>query len=173
MKKKLLVSVVVLVVAPLLMVGCAAGVSEEEYDEVKSDLDAAQSQIQSLQSDLDAAESQIETLQSDFEAAQAELAALQEIYPPGNFASVADLESWLASNTISDEAPAAYAPAWFRKALRLQQDALVDGYLISADYDYDANTDLYYVWCNTVIGSQIFYWDPESDEVFEEFGLSA
>ena len=46
-----------------------------------------------------------------------------------------------------------------------------DGYIISADYDYDEVEDLYVVWCVAVITGRIFCWDPETDEVFEEFGL--
>lgn len=143
MKQKILIVAALLFVGLLVVSGCAAGVSLEEYDAVVAERDAA----------------------------QADLAALQEICPPRNFASLTELETWLAANTISEEATATYANGWFRKALRLQQDALEDGYIISADYDYDLYTELYAVWCNTVVGGKLFYWDPETDEVFEEYGL--
>lgn len=92
---------------------------------------------------------------------------------PENFASVSELEDWLAANTISEEPISTYADTWYRKAIRLQQDALADGYIISADYDYDSDAELYSVWCVAVINGSIFYWDPETDEVLEETGLGA
>jgi hypothetical protein len=145
MNKKALVGAVLLMVPLILFGACGGGdnVSQEEYDVVVAERDALQAQVDELQSKC----------------------------PPGNFSSLTDLESWLRSNSVSEESPITYADAWYRKALRLQQDALQDGYLIFVDYDYDIDSDLYSVWCTTIIHGRIFYWDPESDEVFEEFGL--
>jgi len=49
MKRRLLTGMVLLLVSSLALVGCAAGVSQEEYDVVVAERDAAQSQIVELE----------------------------------------------------------------------------------------------------------------------------
>ncbi len=49
MKRKLLIGMVLLLVSSLTLVGCAAGVSQEEYDAVVAERDAAQAQIEELE----------------------------------------------------------------------------------------------------------------------------
>ncbi len=49
MKRKLLTGVVLLLVSSLALVGCAAGVSQEEYDAVVAERDAAQAQVVELE----------------------------------------------------------------------------------------------------------------------------
>jgi len=36
-----------------------------------------------------------------------------------------------------------------------------------ADVDYNEDDDVYFVFCVTIINGKVFYWDPETDEVFE------
>jgi len=133
-----------LLLVSLVVSGCAPSVSQTEYDAVIAERDEG----------------------------QAELARLQEICPPSNFESLTELDTWLASNTVSEEAQSIYADAWLRKALRLQQDALAEGYIVSVDYDYDIDTELFSIYCTTVINGTLFFWDPETDEVFEEIGFT-
>jgi outer membrane murein-binding lipoprotein Lpp len=68
MKKAILIAMILLPML-FLLPSCAAGVSQEEYDKVTSDLAAAQAQIQSLQTDLTQAEAQIQSLQGDLTTA--------------------------------------------------------------------------------------------------------
>jgi len=49
MKRKLLIGMVLLLVSSLALVGCAAGVSQEEYDAVVAERDAAQAQVAELE----------------------------------------------------------------------------------------------------------------------------
>jgi len=110
-----------------------------------------------------------QSLQADYTNLQTDYASLQEKCPPRNFNSLTELETWLAANNISEEAKTTYADAWMRKALRLQKDAINDGYIISVDYDYDPVSYAYSVYCTTVIGGKLFYWDPETDDVLESY----
>jgi len=64
-----------------------------------------------------------------------------------------------------------YASQWYSKALEIQGDALNDGYVISADYDYNAETGLYTVYCVAIIDGDIWYWDPETDEPLADYSL--
>ena len=84
MKKAILIGMV-LVLVLFLLPSCAAGVPQEEYDRVSSDLAAAQTQIQSLQGDLTAAQgdltaaqTQIQSLQGDLAKAQTQVQPLQD-----------------------------------------------------------------------------------------------
>ena len=110
-------------------------------------------------------------LQADYEAISQQMTDIQAVFPPGEFASFAELQAWLDANPISENPTTTYA-AWYANALQLQQDALMDGYIISVDFDYDSLEDLIYINCQTVIDGWIWYWDPETDNIiqYEYFG---
>ncbi len=78
MKKKALASVAVLLVSVVLLIGCATGVSQEDYNAVVSQRDAAQAQVASLEAELAVAEAQITTSESDLATAQAEVKDLED-----------------------------------------------------------------------------------------------
>ena len=77
----------------------------------------------------------------------------------------------MLENGVSGKPDTTYADDWYGRALEVQEEALKDGYIVSVDYDYDAEDDSYSVWCTTIINGRIFYWDPETDDVFEEYDL--
>lgn len=162
-----LTGAVVLCLAIVLLAGC--GVSKAEYEalqtekaNVETELAAAQSDLTSLQADYDA-------LDADYEAASSDLAEFEAVYPPGDFSSRTELEDWLLENDVSEKPTTATVAAWYGRALEVQEDALADGYVVSVDYDYveDGVT----VVCTTIINGRIFWWDPETDEVFEDTNM--
>jgi len=77
MKKKALTGVAVLLASAVLLSGCAAGISQEDYDAVVGERDASQAQVSSLEAKLALAEEQIATLESDLAAAQGQITTLQ------------------------------------------------------------------------------------------------
>ncbi len=135
----------ILIVVLVLLAGC--GVAQSEYDELKADYDALKAQNQ---------------------IAESELARINNLYPLRDFPSLTDLRDWLAENDVSDKPETTYAEDWYGRALEVQEDAALDGYLISADYDYFEEDEVYLVWCIAIVNGRIFYWDPETDEVFED-----
>jgi len=158
----LLIGLVVLCLAIIPLGGC--GVSQSEYD-------ALQAENASLEADLQAAQSDLASLQADYEATSNELAEINEVYPPRDFSSITELEEWLRTNDVSERPIAPLAGAWYRKALEIQEDALMDGYIVSTDYDYDPQTATYLVYCVTIIDGDIWYWDPETDEPYADYSL--
>jgi hypothetical protein len=123
------------------------------------------------QSDYNALQVDYELLQADYDALSAELAQLQEVYPPRDFTSVEELEAWLAANDVSEEPITDYAGPWYMKALAIQEAALMDGYLIFPDYDYNPDTSRFLVYCVTIIDGDIWYWDPETDTINADYRL--
>ncbi len=71
-----------------------------------------------------------------------------------DFTSLSELQDWLLENDVSEKPSTKYAEDWYGRALEVQEDALKAGYIVSA-----------------VINGKVFYWDPETDEVFEEYYL--
>ena len=69
MKRKLLIGIGLLLVSSLALGGCAAGVSQEEYDAVVAERDAAQAQVVTLEADVAEAQAQVAELEAN--AAQA------------------------------------------------------------------------------------------------------
>ena len=106
--------------------------------------------------------------EAEYEALEAELNDLKEVCPPRDFSSLSELEDWLSNNDISEEPITQYADEWYRKALRIQEDALEDGYIVSADYDLWEDGETASVWCVAIVRGRVFFWDPESDELTEE-----
>jgi len=106
--------------------------------------------------------------EAEYEALEAELNDLKEVCPPRDFSSLSELEDWLSNNDISEEPITEYADDWYRKALRIQEDALEDGYIVSADYDLWEDGETASVWCVAIVRGRVFFWDPESDELTEE-----
>jgi hypothetical protein len=60
---------------------------------------------------------------------------------------------------------------WYNKALQVQEDALRDGYTVSAAYRYDPSSDTYAVYCIAIIEGDIWYWDPETDQPYADYSL--
>jgi len=100
-----------------------------------------------------------------------ELAEIKEVYPLKDFSSLSELNDWLLENDVSEKPDTTYGEDWYGRALEVQEDALSDGYIVSADYDYDAGDDSYLVWCTTIINGRVFFWDPETDDVSEDHAI--
>jgi hypothetical protein len=90
---------------------------------------------------------------------------------PRDFSSLTELKNWLQANDVSERPIAEYASEWYRKALEIQEDAMRDGYIVSANYYYDSYTDTYEVYCITIIDGDVWYWDPETDEPYPDYSL--
>ena len=142
----LLMGLVILILAMVSLAGC--GISQSDYEALQADYDE---------------------LNAEYEVVETELAEIKEVYPPKDFPSLTVLNDWLLENDVSEKPATTYADDWYGRALEVQEDALKDGYIVSADYD--ATEEGAAAWCITVINGRIFYWDPETDEVFEEYAF--
>jgi len=183
-KKLVIIGLVVVSLTMIPLAGCV-GVSQSEFDALQANYETLQAehaslvaentsvkgQLEEVQSDLTSLQADYGTLQADYDAVNQELAEIKEVYPPRDFSSLSELQDWLLANDVSEKPVTTFAEDWYGRALELQEDALKDGYLVSVDYDYDWQTDSYSVYCTAIIRGKIFYWDPETDEVLEEFVL--
>ena len=143
---------------------------QSDKDGLQADKTALQADKTSLQTDKANLTADLADLQEQHDAATAALAAVNDVFPPRQFATLQELTAWLTGNSVSERLPSIYAEDWYQAGLDLQLDALGDGYLVSVDYDvFDDGS--YSIWCTTVIGGTIYYWDPETDDYYEETGL--
>ena len=168
-----LLGLVVLVVILVLLF-----VSRSEYGALQADYDTLQqqnsslaTQLQQAQSDLTELQADYDGLNADYEAVNAELTEIQRVYPPRDFSSLSELRNWLLSNDVSEQPWAMFPEGLYSKALEIQEDALRDGYIVSVDLDYDLETDLFYIFCVTIINGDIWFWDPETDEPYQDYSL--
>ena len=81
MKKAIVISIA-LVLMLFVLPSCAAGVPQEEYDRVSTDLAAVQAQIQSLQSDLSAKGSELEAAEEKLEQGKVRIEILNAFFIP-------------------------------------------------------------------------------------------
>jgi len=180
--KWLQIGLTLLILAAVLLAGC---VSKSEYEALQteqaalvqekasltSELQQVQSDLTSVQAEYDAQKADYDELNADYEAANQELAEIKEVYPPRDFSSLSELQDWMLANDVSERPITEAAERWYSKALEIQETALKDGYIVSADYDYDEEADLYMVYCVTIINGEIWYWDPETDEPYQDNSL--
>ena len=160
----------------LLVVSC--GIPQDQYDAVAADLDKAQQELQSVKAELAASQSKVseltssvekseadlEATQVELEAANTELTELKKVYPPRYFSTVKELKDWLLANDVSERPAATNAENLYAKALEIQEDALEDGYIVSAWIDYYFDEEMFYVNCTAVANGYVWMWAPETDE---------
>ena len=139
--------------------------AEGQVSTLEADLAAAETQVSTLEADLAAAEGQVSTLEAELADAEAQVATLAEelqtVKDPRHFASLQELEAWLAQ----DDTDTAYPFAGpFEQAFILQVRALRDGYLLPVyfeDLDYDFLVEMSGNFA--YIGDEIYYVDPAVD----------
>lgn len=116
MSRIVLMTLAFLLVASLVLIGCAAGVPQEQYDLAVAERDAAQSQTTVLQDQIADLNAQIDTITSARDTAQAQVADLEE--------EINDLNDQIDDLTTPTEAPSVEA-AWERAKNR--HTAIMEG----------------------------------------------
>ncbi len=142
-----------------------------EKDDLEADYGQLSADYSTLQADFQALAGEKDAVQAQYAAVNDELAAIREVYPPRDFSSLLELEDWLLANDVSDKPVTSTAEAWIGRALEVQEDALADGYVVSVDYDGPDAQGFYSVFCTTIINGNIYYWDPETDDVSKDTSL--
>jgi outer membrane murein-binding lipoprotein Lpp len=158
---------------------------QNEKEALEAEKDTLEAENQILEADYEQLSTNYNTLEADFETLQSEknslqaqyatvsndLTEIQQVYPPRNFSSRRELEDWLLANDVSEKPVTPDVEAWIGRALEVQEDALADGYVVSMDYDGPDEEGYYWVFCTTVINGSIYYWDPETDEIWQDTSL--
>lgn len=177
----LLMGIMILSISIIPLTGCASQLGiemlqadlatlAEENSKLEADLASTNAELVSLQTDYDALSSSYDELNEDYEAVTDELSQMKQIYPPRDFNSLSELRDWVENNDVSEKPVTQYVEDWYVRSLEIQEDAIKDGYVVSADYDVDED-GLVIAWCTAIAGGRLFYWDPETDVLFEEFAL--
>ena len=140
-------------------------VSMVQYNNIKNDLEVCEAERDSLSGQLSQAQSSLASLQADYDVISA-------VFPPRDFATVAELQNWLGQNEVSELPPVNIfdIEGLYSKALKVQADAAEDGYIISVDIDM-ISSSLAYVACVAIIDGDFWWWDPETDELTLYNGL--
>lgn len=116
-------------------------------------------------------QAEIEALTQENMALKTELEKLKANYPPRDFASLTELREWVERNDVSNKPTTEYADDWYIMALDIQADALEDGHVINVDYDVVDEEGGMLVWCTAIADGRLYYWDPETDDIWEEFAF--
>ena len=113
---------------------------------------------------------QVTDLTSQLSTLQGKYDQIAKVYPPHQFATLKDLTAWLVKDKTSDLPLSDTMEELYSKALGQQAAALKDGYVISVDQEV-INDQMYYVFCTTVIGGQVWVWDIETDDPYQPIGF--
>jgi len=150
----------------LALAGCGSGISQADYDTLLGQKTALEADKQTLQTNYN-------SLQADYDSVNDELNQIKKVYPPRDFSSRTELENWLTQNTVSEQPSVTTVEAWIGRALEIQEDALLDGYVVSVDYDYNTDDETYDIFCTTVISGYVWYWYPGADDIYQDTNLVA
>jgi hypothetical protein len=156
MERKILIAGIVLLIVSLIGVGCSS------IQQAKTDLTQAQQDLATAKGTLSNTEATLSAVRATLSTTESELNALKAKCAPGNFTTVSELESWVSSHV---QPTTTSTDQWFQGALRVQEAGLKDGYLISVNIDYDANTDMYTIACNAMAAGSLYTWNPETAAV--------
>lgn len=159
MKGRILVAVIMLLVVSLIAIGCRTGVSQQDYDKVKTDLAQVQQELSTTKTELSASQADLSGVQASLSTAQTELTSLKSKYPPHDFATVTALQQWVSSHLLPPIISTTTAEDLFRGALSVQEAALADGYSMSVNIQYYSDTDLYRVAGNAMVAGQCYAVD--------------
>ncbi len=112
---------------------------------------------------------QVADLQGQLTTAQSQYAEIAKVYPPRDFATLAELSAWLAKDKTDTLAPATTIEGTYSQALAMQLAALKDGFIISVDQEF-VTDDFFFVFGIAIIGGDIWLWDIETDEPYQPIG---
>jgi len=133
----LLIGLVVLCLAMVPLAGCVA---KSEYEALQAENAALVEENTSL---------------------KAELAEIKEkgVYSLGQFPSIAELTVWAQLHMIP--CPSESAAERYRAALKVQERAVQDGYMVSAVITPSPeDPELYIVWCTAFADGNLYWWNP-------------
>ncbi len=145
--------------------------TKSELESVKTSLTGSQSKVSELTSSLEKSKVDLETKQAELGRVKEELNEIKKVYPPRGFSSLKELQDWLRTNDVSERPASTNAEPMYSKALQIQEDALKDGYIISAGI-VDLEQGQFLITLVAVIGGDVFMWNPETDEVTDFSGLT-
>ena len=100
--KSLLVGVTILVVLGIIFSGCSSGISQEDYDEVVAERDAAEAEITDLETQITDLEAEVTALEAEVAALEAENELIAAALLPDilTMLSVVDeIEAWAADSS--------------------------------------------------------------------------
>ncbi len=153
--------------------------ARSEFEAARTELEAVEGKVSELTTSVEKAtadnsalDKEKEKLQSSLTSVTDELDEIKKVYPPRDFNSRMELEDWLLANDVSDKPVTSTAEGWYSRGLEVQADALADGFVVSVDYDGPEEEGAYAIFCTTIISGSIWYWDPETDEVFKDTYLT-
>ncbi|WP_225973759.1 hypothetical protein [Dehalogenimonas formicexedens] len=140
-----------------------------ENNSLQSSITAFQSEITSLNGSITTLTNDktnlnytITSLQGSVASLNTNLAAIQAKYPLKNFGSFSALQSWVSAHI---QPGSSSANVFYQHALNVQTAAMNDGYFISACL-YEYANGYYYVWCEAMVGTTAYWWDPEVGTVY-------
>ena len=118
----------------------------EKYDALQAQDDALQAQFAAL------IERHTELQDAHYDMTE-ELARIKSVCPPRDFETYEELSDWV-DNHIKPERNT--ADKQYGEALKIQEEALADGYIISAWADQDTNCDTgesyYFIYAAAIAG---------------------
>ncbi len=144
--------------------GCTSDTAQNLSPTSTADLALQQAQSQLLQT-----QSELSALKTNYDTAAKKIAELEAKPPARYFDSTVELANWLAKDAVSQEPQANTYVSWYNKALKVQENAARDGFLVSVQYHFcDERQVIEYIACLALIKGYLFMWDPETDDVVED-----
>lgn len=117
----------------------------------------------STETELARTKAELASTEAELASTDAELTDIKEVYPLRDFERYSELEAFVRDNI---QPYTTTADNWYRSALKVQELAVEQGYLVSAGI-CDVADDQFIVFNLAVAGDTLWWWFPEDGELFE------
>ena len=148
----------------LVVVGCIpADNYNDEYIQLLMDYEVLNGNYAKLQSE---AAGDVKMLRDNLAECQnrPDPVPVQHFVQPRLFANIAELDTWIDAQPVPAR-ESSDAVQWFDRALRLQERAMNDGYLINVELDSE-DDETYSVFCTATLEDGSYcWWEPDTLEV--------
>jgi outer membrane murein-binding lipoprotein Lpp len=113
---------------------------------------------------------QVTDLNAQITTLKTQIDQFSKVYPPRDFATLAELTAWLAKDKTNELPTAASFEELYSRGLAQQLAALRDGYIISVDQDYRFE-NFFFVMGAAIVNGNIWIWDVDTDTPRQPIGF--
>lgn len=156
---KWLITGTIILILPILLVGCVA---KSDYEALQAEHETLQASYETLQGEIASQETRLKTIQADLANLQINYSDLEaENKALTDFPTLSFLRDWVQDHLQPETV---YADDWYISALEVQREAAEDGYLVSACIeDRSGEGTDFLVYNMAMAGGSLFWWDPGNE----------
>jgi len=151
--KKLIIVLLFTTAFSIFISGC---ISQSEYESLQQELSTTKQELSITQGKLEDTQIELSATQDKLNSTQDKILMLEAKYPLHYFETIRELERWIEQHQGQDKPS---ADKMHGEALRIQYEAMLDGYLISA-VTFPTEEGYWVTVLEAIASREIYWWHP-------------